>query len=60
VKRCTSDNTAFTKLAKMNVVRTLRECPERYLKPMGKHYESRNFVCVLGERLYEMFRLDGS
>lgn len=27
-----SYNTAFTKLAKMNVVGTLRECPERYLQ----------------------------
>jgi hypothetical protein len=27
-----SYNTAFTKLAKMNVVGTLRECPKRYLK----------------------------
>jgi bacterioferritin len=26
-----SYNTAFTKLAKMNAVRTLRECPERYV-----------------------------
>jgi hypothetical protein len=28
----TSYNTAFTKLAKMDVVGTLRECPERYRK----------------------------
>jgi ubiquinone/menaquinone biosynthesis C-methylase UbiE len=27
----TADNTAFTKLDKMNVVGTLRECPERYM-----------------------------
>ena len=33
--RTASYNTAFTKLAKMNVVRTLRECPGRYLKPLG-------------------------
>jgi hypothetical protein len=28
----TSANTAFTKLAKMNVVETHRECLERYMK----------------------------
>jgi hypothetical protein len=32
VNIATAYNTAFTKLAKMNVVRTLRECPERYMK----------------------------
>jgi hypothetical protein len=37
VKRCTSDHTAFAKLAKMNVVRTLRECPERYMKPYANY-----------------------
>jgi hypothetical protein len=30
-KRTTSPNMAFTKLAKMNAIRTLRECPERYM-----------------------------
>jgi hypothetical protein len=40
----TTDNTAFTKLAKMNVVRTLRECPERYRTcPLRCPFGSENY-----------------
>jgi hypothetical protein len=35
----TSYNTALPKLAKMNVIMTLRQCLGRYMKPLGKNVE---------------------